>query len=190
MFAKKKSVALAIAATLALAVPLFMGTTGIAYAGDIPCPPPIVTGFNNNVDADKGCVINIPASDKGNGNVKLEEAGDDVNFNSGFLNGNIECKDSGNAAGGISVGTGTSMNGNVKAENCGTVFIGGATIRSNVEVKDGNADLSTFDGPLTQIFGNVKHEGSGACTVSVTLKNGNTADGEIRGNVEGCIFVP
>jgi hypothetical protein len=190
MFAKKKSLALAIAATLALAVPMVMGTARTAYAGDIPCPPPIVTGFNNNVDADTGCVINIPPDAKGNGNVKLEEAGDDVNFNMGFLNGNIECKDSGNAAGGISVGSGTSMNGNVKAENCGTVFVGQAIIQSNVEVKDGNADLSTFDGPGTQIFGNVKHEGSGLCTVSVTLKDGNTANGEIRGNVEGCTFVP
>jgi hypothetical protein len=74
----------------------------------------------------------------------------------------------------VDIGTGTEINGNVKIGNTTDTSIGAAIVRGNIEVKDGNLRVL----PGAEIFGNVKHEGSGVCVMF--------EEAVVHGNIEGC----
>lgn len=136
----------------------------LAEVPDTLCPPAV--GGIDSVEANGECQTDTTVNE----NVKADATDDSVNFDSGSLDGNIEAKDRSD----VNVGSGASINGNVKSENTTDTNIGVATVRGNIEVKDGN--LKILSG--AEIFGNVKHEGSGICVV---------AEGAIiHGNIEGC----
>lgn len=168
-----KKLVIAIAAGLAVLVPVVVLAAGTALA-DTPCSSAIVENVNDNIEVNGACTIDATI----NGDVKLDAPGDSVNFNSGSLDGNIEAIDSLLVKVGsgteINVGLGTEMNGNVKAENTADTIIGAAKVRGNIEVKDGNLQVL----PGAEIFGDVIHEGSGACVVA--------PEAVVHGNIEGC----
>jgi hypothetical protein len=138
----------------------------LAKAPDSLCSSGVGGIVNDNIEVNGACQIDATVK----GNIKLDAPDDSVNFDGGSLDGNIEAKDSDE----VNVGSGTSINGNVKSENTTDTNIGAAVVRGNIEVKDGN--LKVLSG--AEIFGNIKHEGSGICVVATGAI--------IHGNMEGC----
>lgn len=146
---------------------------GITYAGLI-CPLNITSSVVSDVTVNGDCRIGDSADDIVTGNVKLDADGDQVNFDAGTLNGNIKCTDSSTSAVySVAVGTGTIMNGDVKATSCDPVIFGTTVMTGNVKVTDGNLEIRSG----ATINGDVKHLGTGSCTIA----GGATITGSITG---------
>jgi hypothetical protein len=138
----------------------------VAANADTLCSSELSGMVNRNIKVDGPCAIDASID----GNIMLDGPDDSISLFNGTLDGNIEAKDSLK----VDIGTGTEINGNVKVENTTDTRIGAAIVKGNIEVKDG--DLQVLSG--AEIFGNVKHEGSGTCAIA--------EEAVIHGSTEGC----
>lgn len=137
-----------------------------AANADTLCSSELSGMVNRNIKVDGPCAIDASV----NGNIMLDSPNDSISILNGALDGNIESMDSLR----VDIGARTEINGNVKSENTTDTNIGAAIIRGNIEVKDGN--LRVLSG--AEIFGSVKHEGSGGCVIA--------EEAVIQGSIEGC----
>jgi cytoskeletal protein CcmA (bactofilin family) len=158
-----KKLAVVIAAAVAVIVPIIMA----AASPETLCSSDLSGMVNRNIKVDGPCAIDATV----NGNIILDGSDDSIRLFNGTVDGNVEAKDSFR----VEIGTGTEINGNLKLQNTTSTVIGEAIVRGNVEAIDG--DLHVLPG--AEIFGKVKHEGSGVCVVA--------PDAKVHGGIEGCL---
>ena len=161
--------------SLVFALSMLLATLGVFSASSTvhaDTSTACVDDFNGDLELD---AADSPCEIAGviNGNIKMD--GGIVRVLLGaFINGNIEQK----GVGGVDI-LGT-VNGNVKEEGEGTVFVQATgTVDGNIEEKDDNSPsfplLGVITLPDTFVNGNIKADGGGGCLIL----------GGVNGNLEG-----